>query len=71
MDIRDYLYRGQVVRTQSIVSNSTIVQRSSCWVTIKNGDHRYVTGESKVEVEQKIDRMLEIRRSDTRLSSDR
>ena len=58
MDIRDYIYRGQVVRTRFIMANSRIVGKSSCWVTVKAGDHRFLTGRTRDEVESKIDHAL-------------
>lgn len=58
MDIRDYVYRGQVVRIRYVMSNSRIIGKSSCWVTVNSGDHRFVTGKSRVEIEAKIDEAL-------------
>jgi hypothetical protein len=58
MDIRDYVYRGQIVRTRFVLSNSRIVGKSSCWVTVRSGSHQFLTGKTTMEIEAKIDQAL-------------
>jgi hypothetical protein len=58
MDVRDYVYRGQVVRIRFVMANSKVVGKSSCWVTVRAGDHRFLTGRTRVEIEAKIDQAL-------------
>lgn len=58
MDIRDYLYRGYVVRTRFIMANSEVVGKSSCWITAVSGDRQFLTGTTKTEIEGKIDQAL-------------
>ena len=57
-DARDYVYRGQVVRCHSLFVNSVVVTRSTCCVTVKEGDHRHVTADSKGDIEAKVDELL-------------
>lgn len=58
VDFGDYRYRGQVVRCVSLVVNSTIVHRSSCWLTSGAGTRERITGNSKAEIEAKIDALM-------------
>jgi hypothetical protein len=54
----DYRYRGHVVRSASLVINSTIVHRSTCWITDGSGERLRITGNSKSEIEAKIDALI-------------
>lgn len=59
MDVRDYMYRGQVVCRRYLVVNCDIIRRSTCWVSLLAGTNRRVTGDSKAEIETKIDEVLD------------
>lgn len=60
VNARDYMYRGQVVRCHSLYINSGVRTRSTCCVTVQEGDHRQLTADSRREIEAKIDELLTI-----------
>lgn len=59
MDIRDYMYRGQLVCNRYLVVNCEIIRRSTCWVSRLAGADRKVIGDSQAEIETKIDEVLD------------
>jgi hypothetical protein len=63
VDFGDYRYRGQLVRSASLLVNSTIVHRSTCWITAGSGERLRITGNSKLEIEAKIDALIGPERS--------
>ena len=63
MDVRDYLYRGQVICRRYLVVNCDVIRRSTCWVGLLAGTNQKVMGDSKAEIETKIDNLLD---SDTK-----
>jgi hypothetical protein len=54
----DYRYRGYLVRSATILVNCTIVHRSTCWLTSGSGERMRITGNSKSDIEAKIDALI-------------